>query len=134
MLNHTKKLGRSALALLAGIITVIILSVGTDLVMRSFGVLSPIGRRPTDFSLLFALTYRTVYSVGGSYLIARLAPNRPLGHALVSGVFGLVVGTVGAVATWNMPELGAHWYPVALALLAVPSAWLGGTMVPSQRD
>ena len=34
---------------------------------------------------------------------------------------------VGAVATWNA-GLGPHWYPIALVVLALPQAWLGGKL------
>ena len=35
-----------------------------------------------DRALLLATTYRTVYGVAASYIVARLAPDRPMGHAL----------------------------------------------------
>jgi hypothetical protein len=60
--------------------------------------------------------------------MAGLAPTKPLSHALVLGSLGLVVSTVGAVATWNsVPSLGPHWYPLALIALAIPPAWRGAT-------
>jgi hypothetical protein len=77
--------------------------------------------------LLLATAYRTVYGITGSYLVARLAPDRPMGHALLGGAVGLVLSIVGAVVTWNRgPAFGPHWYPVALIVLAMPQAWLGG--------
>jgi hypothetical protein len=48
-----------------------------------------------------------------------------VGHALVLGVVGLALSTAGAVAMWNF---GPHWYPIALALTALPCAWLGGVL------
>jgi hypothetical protein len=70
-----------------------------------------------------------VYSVIGSYLIARLAPDRPMRHALAGGVVGIVLCLVGAIATWNRePSLGPHWYPLALIATALPCAWLGGKL------
>jgi hypothetical protein len=48
-----------------------------------------------------------------------------MAHALTSGALGLVLGAAGAAARW---DLGSHWYPVALALTAVPYAWLGGRL------
>jgi hypothetical protein len=75
-----------------------------------------------------------VYSVGCAYLTARLAPYRPMLHALAGGVIALALGIVGAVLTWNaVPSFGPHWYPVALVLLTMPSAWLGGFLY-SRRD
>jgi hypothetical protein len=52
-----------------------------------------------------------------------------MGHALVLGAIGLAVSIVGTVVTWNMgPAFGPHWYPLALAALAMPQCWLGGTL------
>ena len=76
---------------------------------------------------LLATVYRTVYAVVGSYVTARLAPDRPMGHALVGGGIGLVLAVVGAVVTWNK-DLGPHWYPLALIATALPCAWVGGTL------
>jgi hypothetical protein len=48
-------------------------------------------------------------------------------HAMIGGFIGLALSLVGAVVTWNRgPEFGPHWYPIALVVLALPTAWLGG--------
>jgi hypothetical protein len=31
------------------------------------------------------------------------------------------------MATWNK-NLGPHWYPIALVILAIPQCWLGGKL------
>jgi hypothetical protein len=50
-------------------------------------------------------------------------------HALALGVVGLLLSIVGAVVTWNgEPAFGPHWYPLALVVTALPSAWLGGKL------
>jgi hypothetical protein len=85
----------------------------------------------SDALFLLATVYRTVYNVGGSYIVARLAPDRPLQHALASGVVGLLLGTAGSVATWNR-GLGPHWYPLAIIALAMPCAWAGGRLRVTQ--
>ena len=82
-----------------------------------------------DALLLLATAYRTVYGIAGSYVTARLAPDRPMQHALAGGAIGLVLSIVGAVATWNAgPAFGPHWYPVALIVSALPCAWAGGKL------
>jgi hypothetical protein len=125
--QHQRRLGRSIGAVVAGIVTGIVLSIGTDLAMRAMGYLPPLGQRAADGSLLVATVYRTAYGVLASYLTARLAPYRPMLHALVLGALGFVASTAGAVATWNKgPAFGPHWYPVALVVLAMPTAWAGG--------
>jgi hypothetical protein len=126
--NHSHRL-RSIGALLAGLIVGVILSIGTDILMYAIGVLPRLGQPAGNNPLLLATAYRTVYGIAGSYIAGRLAPNRPMGHALALGVLGLVVSIVGAAVTWNwQPSLGPHWYPVALAVLAIPTAWAGGKL------
>jgi peptidoglycan/LPS O-acetylase OafA/YrhL len=114
---------------LAGIVVGILLTVGTDLVLHATGVFPPWGQPMVnaDGVLLLATVYRIVYGVAGSYITARLSPDRPMQHALVGGAIGLVVCIVGAVETWNGgPAFGPHWYPLALIAAAMPCAWLGG--------
>lgn len=120
-----RSIGRSVGALLAGFVVVVVLSLGTDLALQKAGIFPPLGQIMSNPLFLLATAYRTVYSVVGSYLTARLAPNRPMGHALVGGAIGLVLNTVGALATWNK-DLGPHWYPLALVVTALPCAWVGG--------
>ncbi len=124
-----RRLGRSLIALLAGMFAGILLSIGTDVVLHAAGIFPALGQQMSDPLLLLATAYRTIYGVAGSYITARLAPDRPMMHALVLGMLGFVVSTVGAVVTWNMgPAFEPHWYPVALVALAIPSAWVGGKL------
>jgi hypothetical protein len=74
---------------------------------------------------LLALGYRIVFGVIGGYMAARLAPRSPMGHALALGILGFIVAGAGAIAAIPM-NLGPAWYPIALALTSVPTAWLGG--------
>jgi hypothetical protein len=122
-----RRRGRSLWALFAGFLVVVILSIGTDLLLHATGVFPPWGQRMSDALFLLATGYRTVYGVLGSYVTARLAPDRPMQHAFVGCAIGLVLATAGTVATWNNgPEFGPHWYPLSLLVTALPSAWLGG--------
>ena len=132
IMNETqspRQLGRSLVALLAGMFAGILLSLGTDYVLHAIGLFPPLGQPVSSPLLLLATVYRTVYGVAGAYIAARLAPNQPMMHALVLGMLGFVVSLVGAVVTWNMgPAYGPHWYPVALVVLAIPTAWVGGKL------
>jgi hypothetical protein len=122
---------RSIGAVLAGMVVGIALTLGTDQLLHIAGVFPPWGQSMVGFdgALLLATAYRVVYGVAGSYLIARLAPNRPMLHALVGGVIGFIVSIVGAIATWNGgPAFGPHWYPLALIVTALPCAWAGGKL------
>jgi len=124
-----RRIGRSIGAVLAGILLGVIITIATDALMHVIGLFPPLGQTMSNQLFLLATAYRIVYGVLGSYVIARLAPDRPMQHALVGGVAGVVVSTVGAVVTWNrVPSLGPHWYPVALIVTAMPCAWLGGKL------
>jgi hypothetical protein len=122
---------RSIGAVLAGVLVGIVLTLGTDELLHIAGVFPPWGQSMVGFdaALLLATAYRVVYGVAASYITARLAPVRPMQHALVGGILGLIVSVVGAVATWNSgPAFGPHWYPLALIVTALPCAWAGGKL------
>ena len=123
--HSSRHIGRSIGALLAGFVVVLVLSLGTDLALHAAGIFPPLGLRMSDALFMLATAYRTVYAVAGSYVTARLAPDRPMGHALVGGLIGVALSTLGAVLTWNR-ALGPHWYPLALIVTAMPTAWVGG--------
>jgi len=122
-----QRIGRSIWAIVAGFLFVVVLSIATDVVFHKLGVFPPLGQYTPDKPLLLATFYRVIYGIIGSYITARLAPNRPMLHALLGGCIGIAIGTLGAVLTWNQ-NLGAHWYPVALVVLALPQAWLGAKL------
>jgi hypothetical protein len=123
------RIGRSIVALLAGFVFTAVLHTVTDLVMHAMGVFPPQRQPMSDALFGLAFAYRLIISIGGCYLTARLAPHHPMRHALIGGAIGLVLSVVGAIVTWNKgPEFGPHWYPILLAVTAVPIAWLGGKL------
>jgi hypothetical protein len=120
-------IGRSIGALFAGFLVNVILSLGTDIGLHVIGLFPALGQPMAGGLLLVATVYRTTYGVLSSYLTARLAPDRPMGHVLVGGYVGVVLNIVAVVVTWNS-GLGPHWYPLALLVLTMPTAWLGGKL------
>lgn len=124
--GRSRQLGRSAGAVATGFAVVVVLSLVTDQVFHVLDVYPPWGEPMREPGLnLLALAYRSVYTVGGMYLTARLAPHSPMQHALIGGVIGTIIAAVGAVTTIPM-QLGPAWYPILLAVTALPLAWLGG--------
>jgi len=120
-----RRLGRSVWAIVAGFFAVVVLSIGTDVVLHQLGIFPPLGQKMADRLFVWATIYRTIYSVMGSYITARLAPQRPMWHAMIGAIIGMIVGTVGALVTWNK-DLVPHWYPLALIVTGIPCAWIGG--------
>jgi hypothetical protein len=116
---------KSIWAVVAGLLVIIVVTTGVDIVLHAVGVFPPMGQPIDDGLALLATLYRVVISVGGAWLTARLAPGEPIKHALVLGAVGTVLGLVGVVVTWNL-GLGPRWYPIAIAVLALPQCWLGG--------
>lgn len=121
-MNRLKSVG----AVLAGFVTVVVLSVGTDSVLEKLGIFPPPDQGLfITWMLVLALVYRCAYTVAGGYVTALFAPNRPLRHVIILGLIGIVAGSVGVVVGWN---LSAHWYPIALVITALPCTWLGGKL------
>jgi hypothetical protein len=120
-------------AVVAGLLAIVVLSTATDMVLHATGVFPPAGQ-PMDGALfLLATAYRIVYGIAGCYIAARLAPDRPMQHALVLGAVGVVISIAGAAATWNRgPEFGPKWYPLAVIAIALPCAWAGGKLREAQ--
>jgi hypothetical protein len=124
--------GKSIWAIAAGVIFIVVVSTLADALFHAIGVY-PAWNEPIDDKLaLLATSYRTVISVAGAWLTARLAPSKPMEHAMILGFVGMVMGTIGVIATWNM-GMGPRWYPIALAALAVPQCWLGGWIYEVRR-
>jgi len=124
-----RPVARGVAAVLAGLAVIVVLSLGTDAVLHATGVFPGWGHPMGDGLFVLATAYRSLYAVAGCALAARLAPDRPLLHALALGALGVVVSTVGAVSTWSAgPEFGPHWYPLTLIATSLPLAWLGGTL------
>ena len=115
------------MAVVVGIVAGVVPTLVTDAVLHAAHVFPPLGQSMPDRMFVLATAYRVVFSIFGSYIIAWLAPNRPMKHALIGGIVGLIASAIGAAATWNhVPSLGPHWYPIALIVTAIPCAWVGG--------
>jgi hypothetical protein len=121
-----RRLGRSILAVFAGFVVVVVLSLGTDEVLHLLKVYPPWGVPMNEPRLnLLALTYRSMFTFVGGYVTARLAPHSPIRHVLVGCGIGLALGALGVVAA-TTADLGPIWYPVAVAVTGPVFNWLGG--------
>jgi hypothetical protein len=118
-------MGRSLFAIAVGFILIAALSIGTDVVlMTAMPSLYEANGSTTSLPvLLLTIAYVGLYATGGCYLCARLAPSRPMRHALVLGALGLAFGVVGSITRWNMAPA---WYHVLSMGLVMVYAWIGG--------
>jgi hypothetical protein len=121
---------RSVWAVFAGILVNVVLSLGTDQVLHVTGIYPPWGQRMADALFGVAFAYRVVYTMLGGYITARLAPQHRMKHVMVLAAIGLVLATAGVAVTWEHPELGPRWYPLALLITALPLTWWGGKLYP----
>jgi hypothetical protein len=121
-----RRLGRSILAVFAGFVVVVILSLGSDEVLHLLKVYPPWDVPMNEPRLnLLALAYRSVFTFIGGYVTAKLAPHSPMRHVLVGCGIGLVLGSLGVFAA-TTADLGPIWYPVAVAVTGPVFNWLGG--------
>jgi peptidoglycan/LPS O-acetylase OafA/YrhL len=125
--SGSRKVLRRIGAVLGGLVLVVILDTAIDVVMHATGIYPP-WFQPMRTSLwLVAIGYRMIDGTIGGYVAARLAPDRPVAHALALGSIGFVLSIGGVAATWNKgPEFGPKWYPLALVFVSLPCALLGG--------
>jgi hypothetical protein len=115
-------------AILAGIIFIVVTHSLTDFILESLGIFTPPDQGfHTTWMVVTATIYRSIFNVGGGYVTAALAPDRPLLYAIILGLIGTVLGAVAAVMVIPM-NLSPAWYPIALAILALPCTWLGGKL------
>ncbi len=113
-------------AVLAGLLTVVILSVATDAILEKLGVFPPQNKGLfITWMLVLAFFYRGIYTIIGGYITARLAPANPMRHVTILGIIGIVLGTLGVIVGWDLSQ---HWYPISLAIAAFPLTWLGGKL------
>jgi hypothetical protein len=118
---------KSIRAVIAGVLFTMAVTTLLDIVLHVVGVYPPIYQRIGNGLALLASAYRLPIGIAGAWITARIAPSHPMRHALVLGVIGLILSVVGVVTTWNM-DLGPRWYPISLAALALPEAWLGAKL------
>ena len=131
--ENPRRFGRSTGAVIAGFLTVLLTHTGSDAILHAAGVF-PKDAMLSSEQFGLALAYRTLFTVLGGYVTARLAPHKPLKHALLLGAVGAVPCMAGLIATIVVtPKLGPVWYPLALLLATVPACWLGGRIFEGRR-
>jgi hypothetical protein len=116
---------RSVVALIIGFAAVVVLALAADSLVRQLvpDLFDSSGGTKNTALLAFAIAYVSLFAVVGSWLTARLAPNHPMGHALLLGGISFVLSIGVTISQWNAAPT---WYHVGSLLVILPSASLGG--------
>jgi cytochrome bd-type quinol oxidase subunit 1 len=119
---------RSVGAVLAGVLTNIVVVGAIDAGLRAAGVYPPMFQPMADHQWAIALACRLVFAVIGGFITARLAPARPTRHAVVLGGIETLLSVPFVLVNWNRPEFGPHWFAISVVLTCLPLAALGGML------
>lgn len=126
-----KNLLKSIGAILAGVLTIVVLSILTDTVLEHIGFFPPPTKGLFDQKLLFiALFYRTIFAFLGGFVTARLAPSKPMRLVIILLVIGTVMGILGVIGGWNLSQ---HWYPISLVFTSFAGVLIGGKVGIKRR-
>jgi hypothetical protein len=111
-----------------------LLSVVTDFVLESIGMLpDPSKGLFETWAIFLVLFYRGVYTIFSGYLIARLAPSKPVLHAVILGVIGTVIVLL-AMTNSEVAEKAPVWYGYTLAATTIPCMIFGVVISKSWRQ
>ena len=127
---------RSVCAVLGGFLVTAVASTAADAIMRATGVFPNSPRTMSDSLFVLASAYRALFTVAGGFVTARLAPDRPMRHVWILAGIGLGAGLAGVVVyfTVGKAHLGPAWYPVSIAIEAIPCVWFGGRLQTGRRS
>src|SRR5438445_431712 len=92
---------QSLWAVVAGAVVAIVATTLVDVVLHIAHVFPPINDPINDALALLATSYRIVIGVAGAWLTARLAPDKPLKHALILGYLGVALCLEAALALYE---------------------------------
>lgn len=125
-------MAKSTGAIVAGFVVTVSLAMAADeMVLRFVTDARDAFGRVTDVRILIVmLTYTGLSAIGGSYATGRLAPSRPLRHAMILGAIALALTVVATFMFWDS---GPAWYHVIAVGMVLPSAWIGGAMAERRR-
>ena len=127
-----KNILKSIVAIFMGIAAGAVLSILSDSIMAAAGYMDmeKFINSPLHIVLIVIL-YRFVFNTIGCYLTARMAPSRPMLHAMILGTVGVLISVIGMFSMWNK---ATPFYNIAILLMALPSAWIGGKLYIIARN
>ncbi|MEO6869357.1 MAG: hypothetical protein ABI168_06920 [Ginsengibacter sp.] len=120
-----KKIFKSIGVILLAFIISGLLSVITDFLLEKIGVLpDPQQGLFEPWLIVVVLIYRGFYTILAGYIVAKLAPGKPMMHALILGIIGTVITIIGTNSA-SFSDKSPLWFGYTLALLTIPCLLLG---------
>lgn len=120
---------RSIAAIVAGVLAILFAAKIVDVILYNLHVYQ--GATFDQRTALIAFSHRVVLTIAGGWLTARLAPGKPMRHALILGALNTALNLFGT-ADWDQ-NYGPIWFPLSLAVMAIPACWLGGMLLVRSR-
>ena len=120
-----KSIFKSIGVILLAFVIIALLSTLTDFLLESIGVLpNPQKGLFLTWAILLALFYRGAYTIFAGFIIAKLAPAKPMLHAIILGVIGTLITAVAASSP-SFSQKAPLWFGFTLAAITIPCLWLG---------
>lgn len=118
---------RSVWAVLAGFVFIGVLAFGADAIIRAMSpwAFDADGGTRNVPILLVMTVCSAVFGCVGCYLAAWLAPSKPMRHALILGVVGVIVTSTATAIQWDHTPA---WFNIINLASVLPLAWLGGRL------
>jgi hypothetical protein len=126
------KIAKSIAAVIAGFAAITILTSIVDAVLTGIDIFPSKPQEYTSGLLCIALIYRTIFAVLGGFVVAKLAPFRPMNHIIVLAVTGTLIGIAGVITGWDQAGY-PHWYSITLTVLTFPAIWYGGRLTVDKK-
>ena len=122
-----KNIFKSIGAVVAGLVVIIALSAGADYLLATLGIFPYVTDHEAfaAWMLVIAVIYRSIFTVIGGYITAKLALQDPIRHVYILMATVLILTIFGAIAGWG---LGNEWYPILLAITGPLFVLLGGKL------
>ena len=120
-----KNIFKSIGVILLAFITIALLSIITDFLLESIGLLPNPKKGLFDtWAIILVLVYRGIYTIFAGFIIARLAPSKPILHAIILGAIGIII-TVLAINDPSVADKAPLWFGYTMAAITIPCLWLG---------
>lgn len=119
-------------SIVAGFMAATILSLATDMILSFSGLLEMQHfNKNSPVVIGSVIIYRFLFNTSGCFLAARLAPAKPMQHAMGLGFLGFMTSIIGGFFMWDQAPV---YYNLSFPLLAFPAAWLGGSWYTRRKQ